>query len=363
LSKNICVVTRFASFVVAAAVCACAAAATEEPVGQPILTDSSGRIANGQTITITGRSFGTKTTPAPLVWEDFSDGAIDPKLVNHGYGPAVINGDNLRHGFSTKNARTDYKTAGAYFGYDEGTARKWFVQYWVKLASNWHWGTSTYDAGDDGLANVKFFRMFPTGDRTYANVGYSTHGFTGGEVLRFVENGVQTHLALDAQSFFTPDAWHCVQIEYGENSGVAQPDGTLRLWVDGKLRDETTTLDTNPADDGDQVEKRPYVIGFYDSWGPSDAAVANMYAYYSDIYVDSSWARVELGDAPTYAASEHREMLIPTSWSPTSISARVAQGSFSHGPAYLYVVNSAGQVNARGLKVIVGSAGNPKSGK
>ena len=322
---------------------------------QPTVSGVNGTVANNQTITITGAAFGTKAAAAPLIWEDFSDGALDPNLVNHGPGPATINATNLRHSFSTKNVRADYKTAGAYFGFDNTTAPKWFVQYWFKLASNWHWGTSTFDGGDDGLANVKFFRMFPTGSRTYANAGYSTHGFSGGDTLRFVENGVQFYTGVNAQSLFTLNVWHCVQVEYAENTAAGAANGTMRLWVDGVLRDSTTTLDTNPVGDGPAVDKRPYIIGFYDSWSPSDAAVPNMYAYYSDIYVDRALSRVEIGNAPTYAASTHREMLIPTAWSAGSISAKVTQGTFTTGQtAYVYVADATGRVNAAGFRVTIG---------
>ncbi len=338
----------FAGLIATGVLCVWAASAE----AQPTVAKVHGHVAHNQTITITGASFGTKPGAAPLVWEDFSDGEVDANLVNHGPGPAVINGDNLRHPFSTRNVRADYKTAGAYFGYDAATAPKWFVQYWIKLASNWHWGASTFDGPDDGLANVKFFRMYPKGSRDYANVGYSMHGFRGGEVLRFVENGEETYFGVNGQGLFTPDEWHSVQVEYGENSGAGEANGTMRLWVDGMLTDSTTTLDTNPVRDGEPIDKRPYIIGLYDSWRPSDKDVDNMYAYYSDVYVDNGWSRVELGNAPTYAASSHREMLIPTAWSTDTITARVTQGTFTKGEkAYIYVVDASGRVNAVGFKV------------
>jgi hypothetical protein len=312
-------------------------------------------MSNGQTITISGANFGTKSTVAPLIWEDFADGLLDAKLAIRG-GTFVLNGDNLRHPFSTHNARSDYKNNGFYFGYDQGTAPKWFVQYWVKLASNWHWGTSTFGGPDDGLANVKFFRLFPTGSRTYSDVGYSYHGFAS-DMLRFVENGVQTYLGMDLAPLLPPSVWHCIQVQYSENSGVGQTNGTMRLWIDGVLRDSATTLDTNVVGDGTYIDKRPYIIGFYDSWSPSDASVANMYAYYTDLYVDTSWSRIELGNAATYAACTHREMLMPTAWSASSISAKVNQGSFASAQAaYVYVIDANGNVNANGFKVTIGGA-------
>jgi len=325
---------------------------------QPTVSGISGTVGNGQTITISGASFGTKTTAAPLISEDFADGLLDSKIVVRG-GTFALNDDNLRHGFSTHNARADYKNSnGYYFGYDNGTAPKWYVQYWIKLASNWHWGTSTFGGGDDGLANIKFFRLFPTGSRTYSDVGYSTHGFDGGNILRFVENGAQTYLNQNAQTYFTLGTWHQVQVAFGENSGIDQPDGTLKLWIDGVQRDSITTLVTNVGADGPAINKRPYIVGFYDSWSPSDASVANMYAYYSDLYIDTSWSRVELGNAATYAASTHRETMIPTVWSAASISAKIAQGTFNSGDtAYVYVVDSNGAVNASGFRVTVGGTG------
>lgn len=328
---------------------------------QPAIGGVTGQVSHNQTIVITGNGFGAKASAPPLVWEDFSDRALDPKLVTRG-GSVVLNSDNLRHPFSTRNARSDYKASGYYFGYDEASAPRWFVQYWVKLAPNWHWGTSTYGGGDDGLANIKFFRMFPRGDRNYSNVGYSAHGFTGADVLRFVENGVQNYLGVNFKDWFGLDTWHNVQIEYGENSGAGQQNGTLRLWVDGRLRDSTTTLDTNHAADGPAVDKRPYIIGFYDSWGPSDAAVSNMYAYYGDIYVDRSWARVEIGNSAIYAECTHREILVPTAWSGESISARVQQGTFAPGQtAYLYVVDDTGRVNTAGHPVTFTVSGTAPS--
>jgi len=323
---------------------------------QPTVSGVSGTIKNGQTITITGANFGVKSTPAPLIWEDFSDGVLDSKLAVRG-GTFALNGDNLRDAFSTHNARSDYKNNGFYFGYDNGTASKWFVQYWIKLASNWHWGTSTFGGPDDGLANVKFFRLFPTGSRTYSDVGYATHGFDGGNVLRFVENGAETYLNINGQDYFTPSTWHQVQVAYGENSGVDVADGTMQLWIDGQQLDSTTTLVTNVGADGPAINKRPYIIGFYDSWSPSDANVANMYAYYTDLYVDTSWSRVELGNAATYASCTHRETLIPSAWSASSVSATVVQGTFASGqPAYLYVVDASGRVNASGFAVAIGGS-------
>jgi hypothetical protein len=200
------------------------------------------------------------------------------------------------------------------------------------------------------------FRLYPTGSATYSNVGYVLHNFDGSpNFIRFVETNGDFKYIDTFDHMFTLNVWHSVQVEYAENSGIGQANGQMRIWIDGKLRDQTTNLITNTSSDGAAENKRPYVIGFYDSWGPSNAAVSNMYAYYSDIYVDNTWARVELGNANTYGGCTLREVQIPTAWNASSLTVQVNQGSFTDGQtAYLYVVNANGQVNASGFPVIVG---------
>lgn len=325
---------------------------------QPVVGSVSGVASNDQTMVIAGSAFGTKPTAAPLVWEDFDDGVLHQDLAPHGV-IAPNNTDNLRHSFTSRNARTNFKVTNAngdgnFFEYTGSGAPKWFVQYWIKLASNWSWGTTAYGGGNDGLANIKFFRMFPNGGRTYTNAGYSMHGFSGGDVMRFVEKGAQPYLGVDGRSWFTPNTWHNVQVLYGD-SGLDQANGTMKLWVDGVLRDSMTTVVTNVGSDGSATDKRPYVIGFYDSWAPSDASVSNMYGYYGDIYVDNNWSRVELGDASTYVNTRHREIQIPTAWGASSVSVKINQGSFGSGQiGYLYVTDSLGRVNANGFPVTIG---------
>jgi hypothetical protein len=151
-----------------------------------------------------------------------------------------------------------------------------------------------------------------------------------------------------------------VQVQYGENTGVDQADGTMKLWIDGVLVDNTTTLITNASADGAAVNKRPYNLGFYDSWPPSDSPDPEMFAYYSDIYVDNTWARVEIGNASTYDACTRRETQVPTGWTDSSLILQVNQGAFLSGQSvYLYVVDANGQVNSNGFPVVI-DAGHPE---
>jgi hypothetical protein len=96
----------------------------------------------------------------------------------------------------------------------------------------------------------------------------------------------------------------------------------------------------------------------WDSGGTSPIPIT---FWMDDIYVDSSFARVMLGNASTYAASTRFEMQVPTSWADGSIELKANQGAFPGGTdAYLYVIDSGGAVsnNGSGVKVTFAPAGN-----
>jgi hypothetical protein len=61
------------------------------------------------------------------------------------------------------------------------------------------------------------------------------------------------------------------------------------------------------------------------------------------MYVDNTRARVEIGNASTFAASTQREPQIPTAWSDNSISVNVNNGAFPSGSkVYLFVIDKNG---------------------
>jgi hypothetical protein len=73
-----------------------------------------------------------------------------------------------------------------------------------------------------------------------------------------------------------------------------------------------------------------------------------------DVYVQvGTQARVELGDAASWETCTHREIQLPTAWSPAgdSITIELNIGAFSSGTAYLYVVDADGNVNSPGYSL------------
>jgi hypothetical protein len=91
-------------------------------------------------------------------------------------------------------------------------------------------------------------------------------------------------------------------------------------------------------------------LGYHQNGGPL------AYNQWDDIYIDNSWARVEIGDQPVYDNCTRREMQIPSQWSNDSITLNVNQGAFKPGTeAYLFAVDANG-VPSSGKKIIIGDA-------
>jgi hypothetical protein len=73
-----------------------------------------------------------------------------------------------------------------------------------------------------------------------------------------------------------------------------------------------------------------------------------------DFYMDDTLAHVEVCNSPTRAARTKCELQVPTAWSDTSITATFNVGYLSPGnPAYVYVINAGGGVNAQGYEITV----------
>jgi hypothetical protein len=69
--------------------------------------------------------------------------------------------------------------------------------------------------------------------------------------------------------------------------------------------------------------------------------------YFDDIYIDNTWARVEIGNASTYSACTKREIQPAVRWSDSSIDITLNQGSFSTlNGLFLFVVDSNGNASS-----------------
>lgn len=307
-------------------------------------------LTHGAYYTFTGLGFGTKATAAPLAWEPFTDATLHAAL--NLMGGTMGNQDNLRTALAGYNARCDfgYATADQPYGWQYTGAvyaPKWFVSYWIKLAANWHWGTNYTD--DVGCTNIKWQRFYPSGE-LYSNTGLSSLLPTAGNNgYRFTEKSsgsAETPVYfMRMQDVFTLDTYHHVQVEYGSASGLDTADGHLRVWIGGSLKHTSDIVITDGSPASYLPNKRPGGhFGFQESsMALTSLGDAHRYAYYDQLYVDSSWARVELGDSATYGDCTRREIQPCTAWGDTSITITVNKGGFSPGATvYPHVTHADG---------------------
>jgi hypothetical protein len=84
------------------------------------------------------------------------------------------------------------------------------------------------------------------------------------------------------------------------------------------------------------------------SCGPTGTGIIDI----DDFYIDNTQARVEVCDTPTWAARTKCELQVPMAWSNTSITATFNKGYLnSSNPAYVYVIDAGGSVNAQGFAI------------
>jgi len=143
-----------------------------------------------------------------------------------------------------------------------------------------------------------------------------------------------------------------LHIQYLHHGGTpGKHDGSLVIYINGTLRiaRDGNAGRLNSADD-------PYIrdiwLGNYfrcsDPHGEAQI-------FWESAYLDNTWARVEIGDKPTYASCTHREIQVPCTWSDTSVTFTVNRGSFAPGAAvYIFVVDAGNTPHSVG-SVLIGA--------
>jgi hypothetical protein len=311
-------------------------------------------VSHGSTITIAGSGFGTNNVNGDL-WDNMESGSFSPTWSGTGDSSklAVENaGAHARTPNSTKNAVVRYNTSSGLGDLAwESPSERWYIRHWVKLDNNWDWGAPATNEiagpGNYQLSNVKFLSLGASGGgfNEFFKMAFHAGAVRGGnDFILTTENAgaVPGTTWYESYSWFTKGVWHLFQFEFINSSGLLAADGLIRFTVDGVVRAEKTNLIT--AENFD-VPRGVYIVGLGDTSGSWDYDGANT-AYLDDFYLNKSLARVEIGNASTYAASTVREVQIPSAWSATSITCTVNTGSFSPGAAYLFVIDEDGTVSA-----------------
>lgn len=331
-------------------------------LGAPGLAVSSvsGSLVHGATVAISGAGFGTKPTAAPLKYDDFQNLSIGQLLSANGWsmngGQVMPDGSNgadqrpaassalLRSGTPfTRNAhsvwwRSNTSLAGINAGASNfaltGLAfTKAYIDGWMSFAVN----------ADPQPQNIKPIRL-------HSNSNYSANpAFFGPTVNNSIgcqRDGV-AHSDDDWTDGYTGSgyhsgnwygAWRHIQWMIDAGSGNNAPNGSCIMYVDGGRVYNHVNVPTI----GNGTTWSGIFVGNY----VRDDDHGDTHAYWESVYVDTSWARVEISASATYNAVSHREIQIPSAWSNSSITVRLNRGSFSSLQGlYLFVVDELGNVS------------------
>ncbi len=317
------------------------------------VSDVTGDLEHNNSVTIAGFNFGTKPTAAPIKWETFdnggnagtlletsqseweslhdNDGALYSSTTAHSGALSVYNDPSVHHEFDTNHLTFP-------------TTDKVFLTYWYMLA-NGDAGdyailklcriTSSPDAGGGGHYNEAGVHIL-SNQQPSGSSGYMDYDPGDGY------QGPQAYVSYDV------DTWTRYDM-YAELStpGVANGSFWMRNVTNGDYENLGAIMNRNA---GETFLFDSILLGLM---AANDSG--SFQIYIDDVYVDNTLARVEIGNASTYASCTHREIQIPSAWSATSVTITVNTGSFEDDDsAYLFVINEDGDVSA-GHAVTIGS--------
>lgn len=327
--------------------------------GAPSVSGVSGTISNGQSVTISGSSFGTKSIGAPYRWDSFEQGESGELVTgwSGGTGSDIARySDEVQRGpsahlITSKHAfrpgaenislcQNDYTN-----GYDV-----LYIDYWYRL--------TPVDASGINGRNYKPWRVWTNDISMQFNPGT----MPGAGIFSIYDNGYPAQLPEISM-------WNGEERDYGNWKheqvvvGVSDPgvaNGVLHRYINsqpiGPFSDSLVFRTRN-------ILPTEIRIGHY--WAtdedPGDpiSMPSNTGAdlYIDDLYIDRTWSRVEIGDASTYSACTHREIQIPSAWSAGSITTTINQGSFANNSTvYLYVTDGNDDVNINGFPIVINSS-------
>jgi hypothetical protein len=348
--------------------------AAEVPVVPSVVSGVTGTFSQGLGITVTGSSFGSNADGGPMLWDNFDAGSNGAVIANSstttvppirrgplaGYTWLRDGGGNYEDKsivFSNGGAKdSSVLHARAAFTSGDFSGLNLYIPY------------AQFTTGKDLYISF-YHRMIRTGatfprqskawiaynsswnDKAYWSTAYNNCQ-VGGYRTHITEPDVEHWFSLQGDA--SEGEW--IRFEtYLRQSGPNVPNG---IWHQNVYRSSLATPSRESFTHVNEVLRtsaddwvRWTFGGAYYSMDPcGDTGIIDI----DDFYMDDTFAHVEVCDSPTWAARTKCELQVPTAWSDTSITATFNLGYLSPGnPAYVYVMNAGGGVNAQGFAIMI----------
>lgn len=327
-------------------------------VAEAVPTVSSASI-NGTSGSVTGSGFGTKSTAAPIKWDNFESGTNGNDLSGYTLGSGTSSGTPILPKYS--NVREKNGSLSARFSFlgqqynciariDFSSVTQIYFRYYLYIEH----------LTGQVSRNIKPARaIYPSENATH---GTPSMAFILQPPYDLGIFGLYTSSSTvpeDDDSFSpqTPSGQWVLIEEYGKMGTINIANGVKWMKQNGTYKvnkQNAITYTSNTSNNG----FTRFILPFYVAHTGVPTQGGDYYMYADDLYVDSTLQRVEIGDSENYSACTIREVQIPTAWSATSISFTVNQGSLPSNNNFLFVLDSNGDPNATGKPINFG-VGDP----
>ncbi|WP_157071750.1 hypothetical protein [Steroidobacter denitrificans] len=319
----------------------------------PTITTVSGTAAHGELITVSGSGFGTRGAynNSGISWKsgkflNFRFKDFEDRQLNSDGFYAQRGGSSWSANSSELSVQSGGPTnSGGYLRRAFSSSESGGVSTDVSGAGNQLYTTFKFMMPSNTQSG-KFFRFYANSPQNniYLSAGcgtsYQVRGYsecTAGTCSPTTEWGSGPSLQAGK--------WHRIEVwaDASSNTFSVSVDGT-QAWSKNNWLASTLGLNSHTIDYPNMIDSAERGCGTAGSYN------------IDDIFIDFTRARIEIGDAATWSAVRQKEVQLPISWANGSVQFRVNTGEFSSGKqAYLYVIDSSGNVNSQGYPITIGT--------
>ncbi len=365
----------------------------------PIINNVSGVVTHKGTINLTGEQFGSKIPAAPLIWDDCEDKTVDSDAaVINVWSEVHPHNSGLSYPYPTF-ARTRYRTipyrslpaphqyskqylsgghyqyannSPAYIGSSEGfrdvlvtidagsVKENWFATWYYRLDLNWR--TPVPPSNNHKFCVSNGGATAWSSPMAYDAVGSQAPSASGDNVkIRTINGGCGE---VGAATDNPRDDW----IRYERRQESLSGGGFRKTLINNIVSNDVDGC-------GEWTSTRSFSIGGYYRWatdiddiatyrGSSDGTDLNpennSFRFFDDMYVDTTFSRVMLGNNSNYDNCTITEPQIPSAWSSTEITVIVNLGKLpASGTVYMFVFDDQNNHNSIGYELNIAGRGIP----
>ncbi len=333
---------------------------SQQILAAPAIAAVNGKVSNNSTITISGTSFGSHSLQ--IEWtganiENGANGALFTKvgwLNANSWSPVKYSADYFHSGGKSLKVIVDpANNWNGLFTHQLANSVKaldtFYLSYWVRYV------------GPGTNAQCKMLRL----SETDTIVDSGSEPGQPSEMVFFnwqPSSASSPQLVLDPgasndQTFYPPEnvypsqggTWYRQEIIVNASAvGVANGSTTVTRYGGGMLNSYTTSLHKTFVSSA----KKYSFVEFQNYFG--NGASGTPTVWLDDIYISNTRARVEICNSSLWTSRTQCEVQMPIKWSDSSIDIAVQTGSLPNGNnAYLYVIDSANNVNLNGYPLSI----------